>query len=65
MREESCARACARAQVRHMEQQLKRSLRFFGRGVVAFVITLTTVGLRSLQDVGFLGGVITIGIGGW
>jgi len=51
--------------VRHMEQQLKRSLRFFGRGVVAFVLTLTTVGLRSLQDVGFLGSVITIGIGGW
>ena len=34
--------------VRHMEQQLKRALRFFGRGVVAFIITLMVVRLRSL-----------------
>lgn len=51
--------------VRHMEQQLKRALRFFGRGVVAILLTLTTVGLRNLQDVGFIGGFITIGIGCW
>ena len=51
--------------VRHMEQQLKRSLRFFGRGVVAILFTLTTVGLRNLQDVGFAGGVITVFIGLW
>ena len=51
--------------VRHMEQQLKRALRFFGRGVVAFILTLTVVGLRSLQDVGFVGGIITVFIGAW
>ena len=51
--------------VRHMEQQLKRALRFFGRGVVAIVLTLTTVGLRNMQDIGFLGGIITLVIGSW
>ena len=29
------------------------------RGVVAFIITLTMLGLRNLQDVGFIGGGIT------
>jgi len=51
--------------VRHMEQQLKRALRFFGRGVVAFIITLTFVGLRFLQDIGFLGGSVTVLVGMW
>jgi len=51
--------------VRHMEQQLKRSLRFFGRGVIAIVMTLATVGLRNFQDIGFLGGIITLFIGIW
>lgn len=51
--------------VRHMEQQLKRALRFFGRGVVAFIVTLTTVGLRSLQDISFLGSIVTILVGVW
>jgi len=51
--------------VRHMEQQLKRALRFFGRGVVAFIITLTFVGLRFLQDMGFLGGSVTVLVGMW
>ena len=51
--------------VKHMEQQLKRALRFFGRGVVAFIITLTMLGLRNLQDVGFIGGGITVLIGLW
>ena len=51
--------------VRHMEEQLKRALRFFGRGVVAFILTLAAVGLRNLQDVGFVGGVMTLFIGVW
>ena len=51
--------------VRHMEQQLKRALRFFGRGVVCIIATLSTVGLRSLQDVGFVGGGLTFLIGIW
>jgi hypothetical protein len=51
--------------VRHMEQQLKRALRFFGRGVVAFILTLTTVGLRSLQDISFAGSIVTIVVGLW
>ena len=51
--------------VRHMEQQLKRALRFFGRGVVAFIITLTTVGLRTLQDISFAGGAVSILVGIW
>ena len=51
--------------VRHMEQQLKRALRFFGRGVISIVLTLATVGLRNFQDIGFLGGIITFFIGVW
>ena len=51
--------------VRHMEQQLKRALRFFGRGVVSILLTLTTVGLRNLMDIGFAGGILTFGIGLW
>ena len=51
--------------VRHMEQQLKRALRFFGRGVIAFVVTLTSIGLRHLQNIGFLGGVLTVAVGLW
>mmetsp|Transcript_44321 Transcript_44321/g.116460 ORF Transcript_44321/g.116460 Transcript_44321/m.116460 type:complete len:446 (+) Transcript_44321:177-1514(+) len=51
--------------VRHMEQQLKRSLRFFGRGVVAIISTLATVSMRNFSDIGFLGGIITLTIGLW
>lgn len=51
--------------VRHMEQQLKRALRFFGRGVVSILLTLTTVGLRNLMDIGFAGGILTFCIGVW
>ena len=51
--------------VRHMEQQLKRSLRFFGRGVIAISVVVATLGLRELQDISFLGGVLAFFIGMW
>ena len=51
--------------VKHMEQQLKCALRFFGRGLVAFIVTLTALGTRHLQDIGFLGGGLTVLIGIW
>ena len=51
--------------VRHMEQQLKRALRAFGRGLIAFVVTLAFLGLQHLQDVNFLGGLITMSVGFW
>ncbi len=51
--------------VRHMEQQLKRALRFFGRGIIAFVLSLTVSGLRELRTTGFVGGVCSVLIGLW
>ena len=35
--------------VRHLELQLKRSLRYFGRGVVAFAISIISIGSRRLH----------------
>lgn len=51
--------------VRHLELQLKRALRFFGRGVVAFTVSIITIGARRVQNVGFLGGILSISIGLW
>ena len=51
--------------VRHLELQLKRALRFFGRGVVAFTLSIMTIGVRRLHSIAFLGGVTGIFIGAW
>ena len=51
--------------VRHLELQLQRALRFFGRGVVAFTVSIMTIGVRRLHGAGFLGGGLSILIGLW
>lgn len=51
--------------VRHLELQLKRALRFFGRGVVAFTFSIMTIGIRRLHSIAFLGGVMGIFISMW
>jgi hypothetical protein len=51
--------------VRHLELQLKRALRFFGRGLVAFTVSIMAIGLRRLNGVGFAGGGASILIGLW
>ena len=52
--------------VRHLEAQLKRALRFFGRGIVAFSVSIVAIGLRNLTtSVSFMGGVVTSFVGLW
>ena len=46
--------------VRHMEEMLKLTLRFFGRGLIAFVLTLALLGLQHIHNIGFAGGLITV-----
>ena len=36
--------------VRHLELMLKRSLRFFGRGIVAFTLSIIFMGLRHIHN---------------
>lgn len=45
--------------------QLKRALRFFGRGLVAFTLSIMTIGLRRLHNIAFLGGLLGIIVSAW
>ena len=49
----------------HMEQQMKRSLRYFGRDLTAFSLTIVGFGAQAMASLGFLKGVIIFCIGGW
>ena len=49
----------------HMEQQMKRSLRYFGRALTAFSLTIVGFGAQAMASLGFLKGVIIFCIGGW
>ena len=51
--------------VRHLELQLKRALRFFGRGVVAFTLLIALMGIRRLHSIAFAGGLISIVVAAW
>jgi hypothetical protein len=51
--------------VRHLEQQLKRALRFFGRGLVAFICSIITINARRLQSIAFVGGIVGGLVGLW
>jgi hypothetical protein len=49
----------------HMEQQMKRALRYFGRALAAFSFTIIGFGAQAVAALGFLKGVIILGVGGW
>jgi len=49
----------------HMEQQLARSLRFFGRALFMFALTLIGFGLQAIVALGFFKGVVILVVGGW
>ena len=51
--------------VRHMEQQLKCTLRYFGRGIASFVLAIIVVGSRMFKDTGFAGGFVCSLVGLW
>jgi len=49
--------------VRHSESMLKRALRFFGRGITAFTLSMVTIGLRQFHTISFVGGLFSVTIG--
>ena len=51
--------------VRHLEAQLKRAMRFFGRGLVATTTMIVFMGLRRLHNIGFAGGGVSVCVGLW
>jgi hypothetical protein len=51
--------------ITHMEQQHKRALRFFGRGVAAFTCSILGFGMQSLVRLNFIKGSMLICTGLW
>jgi hypothetical protein len=51
--------------VLHLEAQLKRALRFFGRGIIAFTFTLVSIGLRRLHTIGAFGAICSMAMGAY
>lgn len=49
----------------HMEQQMKRSLRFFGRALTAFSLTIIGFGAQAIAALGFVKGAVILGVGAW
>ena len=49
----------------HMELQNKRALRFFGRGLVAFSLSVVGFGLQAAATLGLVKGIILVFIGGF
>ena len=49
--------------VHHLEVQLRRSLRFFGRGILAFLFSMVAIGFRYIHTIGWIGGIVCIGVG--
>jgi hypothetical protein len=49
----------------HMEQQLQRALRYFGRALVCFALTLTGFGAQAIVALGFLKGLAILIVAVW
>ena len=49
----------------HMEQQLKRALRFFGRSLFAFSLTIIGFGAQAMVNLGLLKGIVIFIVGAW